>query len=46
MNLQSSSAETKNTLEEINRDYVEENGIHVVRRLSGRRSRLAMILET
>lgn len=25
----------QNTLEEINRDYVEENGIHVVRRLSG-----------
>lgn len=25
----------QNTIEEINRDYVEENGIHVVRRLSG-----------
>ncbi|MEO2720431.1 lipoate--protein ligase, partial [Enterococcus faecium] len=25
----------QNTIEEINRDYVEEHGIHVVRRLSG-----------
>ncbi len=25
----------QNTMEEINRDYVEQNGIHVVRRLSG-----------
>ena len=25
----------QNTLEEINRDYVEEHGIHIVRRLSG-----------
>lgn len=25
----------QNTIEEINKDYVEENGIHVVRRLSG-----------
>lgn len=25
----------QNTVEEINRDYVEQHGIHVVRRLSG-----------